>query len=238
MIIHRRTEWGFDGWGYDPYPETPSRRDEIVLHHNGSTPVQPGGAGAKMRSMHADHKSRGWAGIGYNFVIFQDGSVWEGRGYGLVGAHCPGHNLRGIGIQLHVGGRQVPTPVAMTSLVTMISYTERVYSREMRLLGHRDAYSTDCPGDWIEMWMKAYTGIDREKHDMELTDMVQLGPGARHMIKEITGEDVSQMPVEDLLQRVLGQVLGHGLELAALRNEVELMRGQAFPEVIRVKLEE
>jgi len=49
--------------------------------------------------------------------------------------------------------------------------------------------------------------------DMELTDQVALGPGTRAVLKELTGADVPSMPVWDLLQRVLGNVLSTGINV-------------------------
>jgi N-acetylmuramoyl-L-alanine amidase len=39
-----------------------------------------------------------WSDIGYNFVVGEDGNVYEGRGWDNVGAHAPAYNPRGIGI--------------------------------------------------------------------------------------------------------------------------------------------
>lgn len=41
---------------------------------------------------------RQWFDIGYNFVIGEDGNVYEGRGWDYVGAHAPGYNTQSIGI--------------------------------------------------------------------------------------------------------------------------------------------
>lgn len=59
------------------------------------------------------HRARGWAGIGYHFVItngrlksdqayaqYNDGLVQAGRAITRVGAHCKGHNTGSIGICL------------------------------------------------------------------------------------------------------------------------------------------
>lgn len=40
---------------------------------------------------------KGWSDIGYNFLVGEDGSVYEGRGWTTVGAHCYGYNSRSIG---------------------------------------------------------------------------------------------------------------------------------------------
>lgn len=49
------------------------------------------------------HKTLGWDCIGYHYVIYQDGSVHEGRPVAMCGAHCKGHNTFSIGVA-YVGG--------------------------------------------------------------------------------------------------------------------------------------
>jgi N-acetylmuramoyl-L-alanine amidase len=42
--------------------------------------------------------NNGWADIGYNFVVGEDGNIYEGRGWNAKGAHAPAYNGRSIGI--------------------------------------------------------------------------------------------------------------------------------------------
>jgi N-acetylmuramoyl-L-alanine amidase len=42
--------------------------------------------------------TNGWLDIGYNFVVGEDGNVYEGRGWTRVGAHAVNWNSRSIGI--------------------------------------------------------------------------------------------------------------------------------------------
>lgn len=44
------------------------------------------------------HASAGWSDIGYSFLVGGDGRVYEGRGWGTVGAHTRGYNSNGIAI--------------------------------------------------------------------------------------------------------------------------------------------
>lgn len=41
---------------------------------------------------------RGWTDIGYNFLVGEDGNVYEGRGWGKKGAHSVPFNGKSIGI--------------------------------------------------------------------------------------------------------------------------------------------
>ena len=49
------------------------------------------------------HKERGFAKIGYHFVVYLDGSIHKGRPIEEIGAHCKGRNSDSIGI-CYVGG--------------------------------------------------------------------------------------------------------------------------------------
>lgn len=43
-----------------------------------------------------DHN--GWDDIGYNFLVGDDGNIYEGRGWGIKGAHSPKYNANSLGI--------------------------------------------------------------------------------------------------------------------------------------------
>ena len=95
-----------------------------------------------MREIQAFHqRSRGWTDIGYAFVCFPSGRVYEGRGE-HVGAHCPGHNSEpSVSLAGDYSTRK-PTDkqrLAVSQLKSRIAAA--------RLKGHRDGFPTSCPGD-------------------------------------------------------------------------------------------
>ena len=49
------------------------------------------------------HRQRGFACIGYHFLVTLDGLIEPGRPLEQVGAHCLGHNARSVGVA-YVGG--------------------------------------------------------------------------------------------------------------------------------------
>ena len=60
----------------------------IVLHHSASRDVPAA-------EIHGWHLARGWAGIGYHFVIRKNGNIEQGRPMQMIGAHAgPGINDR------------------------------------------------------------------------------------------------------------------------------------------------
>ena len=65
-------------------------------------------AGSTLRMADIDryHRSLGWRGCGYHYVIPIDGTIEQGRREAQVGAHCKNHNVHSIGVA-YVGGLAV-----------------------------------------------------------------------------------------------------------------------------------
>ncbi len=106
-----------------------------------------------MREIQRWHLERGWATVGYHFVVSPSGRVFRGRPVDRLGAHVLGHNVGTVGICL-MGNFELerPTPAALESL----TYTRRRLvpgGAKARLLGHRDhrGHETSaCPGRNLE----------------------------------------------------------------------------------------
>jgi N-acetylmuramoyl-L-alanine amidase len=102
-----------------------------------------------MRAIQRWHLARGWATIGYHFVVSPSGRIFRGRPVDRLGAHVLGHNAGTVGICL-MGNFQTerPTPAALRSL----EHTCRRLvpgGAGVPLLGHRDHRghtSSACPG--------------------------------------------------------------------------------------------
>lgn len=66
----------------------------IILHCSDS----PQGRGDNALSIHNWHKERGFDGIGYNFVVLEDGTIQNGRPKYWQGAHTKGYNHKSLGV--------------------------------------------------------------------------------------------------------------------------------------------
>ena len=107
------------------------------------------------RGFHADdirrwHLQRGFADIGYHFVIALDGTVEPGRPLDMTGAHCIGHNRRSIGI-CYVGGLDAAghpadtrTPAQRRALAELLARLRPLYP-EATVHGHREFAAKACP---------------------------------------------------------------------------------------------
>lgn len=122
--------------------------DSIVIHCTATR------AGQDVRAADIDkwHKERGFAMIGYNFVIDLNGKVEAGRPLTRDGAHCntaglsgQSYNKHSIGI-VYVGGldkkgnpADTRTPEQKLSLANLVYKLVEQYPTIVDVLGHRDA---------------------------------------------------------------------------------------------------
>ncbi|MFF8095676.1 peptidoglycan-binding protein [Streptomyces sp. NPDC016675] len=154
-----RVAWGAKPWNGDPKSKGPdtvplTSRTEWFVHYDGAHHISATGA-AVPRAIDRQHQAKGWAGIGYSFVVDQDGTAYEGRGWSRVGAHCPGHNVSGLSVQIAVGGDQEPSEAALATARALYDEACKRTGRKLKMRGHRDGIATQCPGDILYAWVKA-----------------------------------------------------------------------------------
>ena len=154
-------------------PPSYSRRITSVAHvivHHSATYNTLTNYENVVRNIYLFHtQDRGWSDIGYNYLIAQDGTIFEGRSAGspseendnVQGAHFCGKNSTTMGICL-LGNYNTaePTDTAVASLVALTGWKlakegldpqgERSHPANAMLptiAGHRDGCATECPGD-------------------------------------------------------------------------------------------
>lgn len=125
----------------------------VVIHHSYIPGVctQSDNCVAAMRWMQVLHqKVNGWNDVGYSFAVGGDGRAYEGRGWNWVGAHAPGYNTDSIGICVIGDWREaLPGSGQMKAIGELIKrgVAEGWIVEKYKLIGHRQAKETDCPGD-------------------------------------------------------------------------------------------
>lgn len=154
VSIVSRATWGATPWAGTPDTVALSQRTEYFVHYDGAAHINRTGYSV-MRAIEAEHLGNGWSGVGYNFVVDQAGTIFEGRGWTLQGAHCPGHNVTGIGVQIAIGGDQEPSAKALASARALYDEACRRTGRTLAKRGHRDGYATLCPGTKLYKWVQA-----------------------------------------------------------------------------------
>lgn len=150
IIIPRN---GPNGWGARQ-PERvihiPVPTRELWLHHTAGN--ERGKAGMReIQNYHMDVK--GWSDIAYSFVVDNDDqTVYEGRGFGIAGAHTKDHNS--ISHAICVMGNfdvEIPEYATLQTIANLINFgAERGQWLELTG-GHRDASGaqTACPGKYL-----------------------------------------------------------------------------------------
>ncbi|XP_004520055.1 peptidoglycan-recognition protein SA [Ceratitis capitata] len=87
--------------------------------------------------------------IGYNFLIGNDGIVYEGTGWGVRGAHTYGYNMNGTGIAF-IGNfaEKLPSRSALTAAKKLLAcgVKEGELDRNYILLAASQVSSTQSPG--------------------------------------------------------------------------------------------
>lgn len=139
--------------------------DAIVIHCSATR------AGQDVRAADIDkwHKERGFAMIGYNYVINLDGTVEVGRPLSRDGAHCNTAGVSGLSYNKHsigicyVGGldkdgnpADTRTPEQKLSMLNLVNNLMEACPDIVEVIGHRDA-SPDKNGNGVierNEWIK------------------------------------------------------------------------------------
>lgn len=128
--------------------------DFLVVHHSASGDVSA-------ETIDKWHKNNGYIGIGYHYVIRQDGSVEKGRPDDKAGAQCYGYNDRSLGVCLAGDFTAAkPTPAQFDTLVSLLTELKGRYPAA-KVMRHSDLCSTSCPGagfPWDELQQKLQGG--------------------------------------------------------------------------------
>ena len=124
------------------------RRIDLIIVHCSATPENKSFTVADIDRL---HRQRGFAQIGYHYVIYLDGTIHKGRPIELVGAHCQGHNTHSIGI-CYIGGlaadnktpKDTRTSAQKQSLLALLKELRAKFP-SAKIHGHRDYAAKACP---------------------------------------------------------------------------------------------
>nr|AAY27974.1 peptidoglycan recognition protein 2 precursor [Euprymna scolopes] len=122
----------------------------------------------KIQNFHMD--DRGWFDIGYNYLVGEDGRVYEGRGWNREGAHTKGYNRDAVAISVMGDfSDRLPNKKALDAVNNLIvcGIKQNNITKDYLLYGHRNVRETACPGDkfyeLIKTWPHFYLnkqGVD------------------------------------------------------------------------------
>lgn len=146
--LHLRTDWTSR-----PVPNgTPQRLvgTGFLHHEGGGIRGNPADKAAVLRGIEARVLTLGYSSIDYNVMVFQDGSLWEGRGWTHEDAATLNWNALSVSV-CAVGNFELedPTPelLAGIAIAFQLAQLGGWLTRPAAILGHRQSgFSTACPG--------------------------------------------------------------------------------------------
>ena len=149
MKVVSRADWG----AKPPKSRRAIREKEVThffLHHAAGTYKDGPSAMRAIQKFHQD--SRGWVDYAYNFGVWEDGTIYEGRGFGAQGGHTRGWNTKSVAVcYMGDGGKPVSKP-ALDAILVVADAADAYFGKNLTRQGHRDVGSTACPGDVLYGW--------------------------------------------------------------------------------------
>lgn len=122
----------------------------IVIHCSDSPNLPDDGRLDTAADIHRWHVERGFDGIGYHYVVREDGKFEKGRPDYWRGAHCKGFNHCSIGVCL-IGVDEFTPDQLHKCEVIILGLLEKFPDAEV--VGHRDlAPGRECPGFDVQYW--------------------------------------------------------------------------------------
>lgn len=140
----------------------PMKSHDFIIIHCADTPASMDIGAAEIDRWHRD---RGWAQIGYHYVIRRNGIIEKGRPENRPGAHVRGANEVSLGICL-VGGREGEDYTAnqWRSLAELVVELKSRYPTAA-VIGHRDVpgVAKTCPSFDVLDWYEETFGDDQRR---------------------------------------------------------------------------
>ncbi|XP_037670255.1 peptidoglycan recognition protein 4 [Choloepus didactylus] len=122
----------------------------IIIHTAGRTCNLSDECRLLVRDIHSLLRDRyGSCDIGYNFLVGQDGAVYEGVGWNVQGSHTPGYNDIALGVAfMGTFTGSPPNAAALEAAQNLIqcAVDKKYLTPNYLLVGHSDLSSTLSPG--------------------------------------------------------------------------------------------
>jgi hypothetical protein len=224
--IYTRKQWGADESLRDPAVAYGGVKAAFVHHTVDSNGYSSSQVPALIRGIYSYHvKGRGWNDIGYNFLVDRFGRTWEGRYGGItrpvIGAHTAGVNSYSFGVAAIGNHDAAGVPTATTNAIkALIGWKAQIHEFNPlgkanlagtvvnAVSGHRDAYSTSCPGRYLYAQVpsiRATAGalvrglpslsLDRDLDNLNNADIVATTPGNDLLLYQTTNSGTVAGPV-------------------------------------------
>ncbi len=140
------------GWYVYPAPLRESYQT-LVIHHSAVYEADGPATLSEIQRLHRD--DRGWADVGYHFMVDKDGTIYQGRDLTARGAHTAGFNTGSAGICLLGDFRfEAPSKDQLDAALALIRWLVELLS-PTHLAGHQQFNpATICPGPFLAAQME------------------------------------------------------------------------------------
>ncbi|KAM3616773.1 uncharacterized protein V6R79_023184 [Siganus canaliculatus] len=139
----------------------------VVIHHTAlpkSTDLSE--AKKSLASIQRTHMTeRGFSDIGYNFLIGGDGTIFQGRGWGVEGAHAKSNNNDSVGIAF-MGNFNIYF-VIMEDLETSVRYFHKSSFSISSLLWRRERLTGEQESSSPSLNLRPEASVQKESFDNE-----------------------------------------------------------------------
>jgi hypothetical protein len=128
-----------------------SQITQVVIHHSATKSSAIGSRPEVYARYHVD--TRGWAGIGYHFVIQPDGTIYQTNELGTVSNHVQNANTKSIGICFSGNfDEEQPTEAAYNGAIWLVRALSSQFGQQFPIKAHNQ-YAThkSCPGAAIDI---------------------------------------------------------------------------------------
>jgi len=144
-----------EGWRtYDG--ELDDAYQTVIIHHSAFYEGNDLDTLLEIQDVHRNQ--RGWADVGYHFIVGQNGLIYEGRDIHARGTHVETYNTGSLGICL-AGNFMIqnPTDVQLQSTLALINWAaERL--KLTHIASHRHFNPlTQCPGDNLFPYVEEFS---------------------------------------------------------------------------------
>ena len=120
----------------------------LIIHHS----AVPATVGPKRIAVY-HVKKQDWPGIGYHFLVGEDGTLYQGNTLETMSYHAVKANPHGVGI-CFLGSfmKQVPPPAQLQAGAHLVAWLMQELGIGLdKVKGHKEFMDTACPG---EQWLK------------------------------------------------------------------------------------
>lgn len=187
--ILTRTQWGSRGPKSRLTPLNKNRVVGIAVHHSGVKNGPKGVTAVKAFERH-HMDANGWNAIAYNWLIDEEGVIYEGRGAGVISAATRPYNSRTESI-CYTGDGTKPIPEAtIKSFEWLVADIQKRYSNKLWLKGHQELATTSCPEKYMMEWVRQHrtgnkviqpTSKPAPKQPAKTTRLVKQGSRGAHV---------------------------------------------------------